>query len=50
MRHRLQRGAVVLLDDIEREAEQDIAARWADELGSGVEIFSKEKSYARIAV
>ncbi len=50
MRHRLLRGAVVLLDDIEREAEQEIARRWADELGSSMEICGDEKRYARIAV
>jgi hypothetical protein len=40
----------VLLDDAEREAEQEIAARWADELGCSVEICGDEKPYARIAI
>ncbi len=50
MRHRLRRGAVVLLDDAEREAEQEIAARWADELGCSVEICGGESPDARIAI
>ncbi|MGH8262470.1 MAG: hypothetical protein ACRET4_03245 [Steroidobacteraceae bacterium] len=50
MRDRLRRGAVVLLDDAGRAEERAIAARWATELGSGVEIHGEEKPYARIAV
>src|SRR5258705_9296254 len=47
MRDRLKSGAVVLLDDAGREEERAIAARWATELGSGLEIHGQEKPYAR---
>jgi len=50
VRDRLQRGAVVLLDDAERAEEQAIATRWAEEFESDVEILGKTKPYARIVV
>lgn len=50
MRERLRRGAVVLLDDAGRKEEREIASRWANELGAGMEIFGEEKPYARIAI
>jgi len=48
MRAKLKAGTVILLDDAIREEEQEIAARWAKELGVEVQMLGSEKPYIRL--
>ena len=50
MGHQLRKGCVILLDDMERPAEQSVAERWSAELDSPVEIIQCAKPYARLVV
>jgi len=46
----LKSGTVILLDDADRKPEQDIAARWANELKTSLEIFGQDRPYIRLVV
>ncbi len=48
LRERLRPGCVILLDDLHRPAERDIASRWARELGVIHEVRGAAKPYAVI--
>lgn len=50
LRPYLMGGCVILLDDAEREAEQQIAARWAHELPGSVDQHGNEKPFFRLVV
>jgi predicted O-methyltransferase YrrM len=50
MRSRLSPGSVILLDDAHRQAERDIAARWASELGTTFTIEGRDKPFIRLSV
>ncbi len=50
MRRRLKPGSVILLDDAGRQDEQDIASRWAAELGCRFEILGHAKPYIKMTL
>jgi predicted O-methyltransferase YrrM len=50
LRPYLMGGCVILLDDAERESEQQIASRWADELPGTVEQIGTNKPFFRLVV
>lgn len=50
MRSRLRPGCVILLDDMERQAEQDVFHRWASELSTQGTILGSDKPYGRLVV
>jgi predicted O-methyltransferase YrrM len=50
MRAHLAPGAVVLLDDIVRDEEKSIAARWAQSMGTEYEIIGSRQPFACIVV
>lgn len=50
MRERLRDGCVVLIDDVERQAERDLAARWAKEYDAKYEFKGDRKPYAVMRV
>jgi hypothetical protein len=50
MRERLRPGCTILLDDLHRPAEREIAARWARELGARFEVHGGSKPYAVMVV
>jgi hypothetical protein len=50
LRPYMKKGCVILLDDAERESEQQIALRWAAELPGLVEQVGSEKPFFRIVV
>jgi predicted O-methyltransferase YrrM len=50
LRDRLAPGTVILLDDAERPAEREIAARWAAELDADCEVFGTQKPFYRLVL
>jgi hypothetical protein len=50
MRARLPAGCVILLDDVERAEENQIAQRWAEELPAALRMRGREKPFAELIV
>lgn len=50
MKQRLEPGAVILLDDAERDQEKAIAIRWADELGTTYRALGFHRSFFQITI
>lgn len=48
MRARLDRRCVILLDDVQRPAEREVAGRWAQELNAAYRVDGCEKLFAVI--
>ncbi|MHC4846180.1 MAG: hypothetical protein ACYTCU_08465, partial [Planctomycetota bacterium] len=47
---RLAPGCVLLLDDAEREGEQDVARRWETAWGASLEVLGTAKPYFRLTL
>ena len=50
MKTRLARRCVILLDDMQRPAEREVAERWARELGGTYRTAGHEKPFAVIEI
>ncbi len=50
MKTRLARRCVILLDDVQRPAEREVAERWAQELQAPYRVVGREKPFAVIEV
>jgi len=50
MKNHLRSGTQILLDDVHRQEEQQLAGRWATELAPNVRFSAAPRMYARLTV